>query len=86
MTWGAPENEQQTLSHMKGTSAVCFILTSSIVIHTLDNLKAVYINIFSCKEFAPDSATNFAQNWFEVEAAIQILYLVFNRRVYWSVM
>ena len=46
---GLPPEECQTLPHTKGTSAVCFILTSSIVIHPLDILKAVYVNIFSCK-------------------------------------
>ena len=45
---GVPEKEKQTLPHTKGTSAVQFILTSNITVHTLDDLKAVYINIFSC--------------------------------------
>ena len=38
-----PKEEQQTLAHTKGTSAVCFILTSTIVIHTLDLLGAIYV-------------------------------------------
>ena len=46
---GVPKEEQQTLPHTKGTSAVCFILTSTIVIHTLDLLGAIYVNVFSCK-------------------------------------
>ena len=46
---GVPDNEKQTSPHTKGTSAVQFILTSTIVVHTLDLLGAVYINIFSCK-------------------------------------
>jgi len=62
---GVPEDEKQTSPKTKGTSAVCFILTSSIVIHTLDILKIVYVNIFSCKEFDPDVAAKFSQNWFE---------------------
>ncbi len=56
--------EQQTNPHTKGTSAVCFILTSSIVIHTLDLLEKVYVNIFSCKEFDPKAATEFTREWF----------------------
>ena len=56
---GVPREEQQTLPHTKGTSAVCFILTSTIVIHTLDLLGAVYVNIFSCKSFDPDVAAEF---------------------------
>ena len=39
---GLPEEQKQTSPHTKGSSAVQFILTSSIVIHTLDLLEAVY--------------------------------------------
>ena len=62
---GVPEEEQQTLPHTKGTSAVCFILTSTIVIHTLDILGAVYVNIFSCKTFEPDVAAEFTSKRFK---------------------
>ena len=62
---GVPEEEQQTLPHTKGTSAVCFILTSTIVIHTLDILGAVYVNIFSCKPFDPDVAAEFTSKRFK---------------------
>lgn len=61
---GVPEDEQQTEPHTKGTSAVCFILTSSIVVHTLDLLGTVYVNMFSCKAFDPDVASGFAAKWF----------------------
>ncbi len=61
---GVPEEQQQTLPHTKGTSAVCFILTSTIVIHTLDILGAVYVNIFSCKPFEPDVAAEFTSKRF----------------------
>lgn len=37
--------------HLLGTSAIQFIETSNITIHTLDRLKSVYLNIFSCKDF-----------------------------------
>lgn len=59
----APE-EQQAAPHTKGTSAVCFILTSSIVIHTLDILRTVYVNIFSCKVFDPNITVEFTKDWF----------------------
>jgi len=62
----APE-EQQTSPHTKGTSAVQFILTSTIVIHTLDLMGAVYINIFSCKEFDKDKAEAFSIEWFKAD-------------------
>jgi S-adenosylmethionine/arginine decarboxylase-like enzyme len=61
---GVPLEEQQTSKHTQGTSAVQFILTSTIVIHTLDLLKAVYINIFSCKEFDKDKAEKLTKEWF----------------------
>ena len=65
---GVPPDERQTLPHTKGTSAVCFILTSSIVIHTLDDLNAVYVNIFSCKEFDPVLAAKFTEEWFQADS------------------
>ncbi len=61
---GVPPEDQQTSPHTKGTSAVQFILTSTIVIHTLDLLKAAYINIFSCKEFDKDKAEKLTKEWF----------------------
>ncbi len=61
---GVPEDEQQTDPRTKGTSAVQFILTSTIVIHTLDLMKTAYVNIFSCKEFDTDDAAKFTAKWF----------------------
>lgn len=61
---GVSESDQQSDPKTKGTSAVQFILTSSIVIHTLDLLKAVYINIFSCKTFNTSEAADFTAKWF----------------------
>ncbi len=61
---GLPEEEKQTSPHTKGSSAVQFILTSSIVIHTLDLLEAVYVNIFSCKEFDEKIAEKITKEWF----------------------
>lgn len=59
----APE-EQQVHPKTKGTSAVQFILTSTIVIHTLDLMAAAYVNIFSCKDFDTREAARFAASWF----------------------
>ncbi len=64
---GVPEQERQTEPHTKGTSAVQFILTSSIVIHTLEILKTAYINIFSCKSFDKDLAEKLTKEWFGAE-------------------
>ena len=62
---GVSIEERQTSPQTKGTSAVCFILTSTIVVHTLDILEAVYVNIFSCKAFDPEIAAKFTENWFQ---------------------
>ncbi len=64
---GVPLEERQTLPHTKGTSAVQFILTSTIVIHTLDLLKAAYINIFSCKPFDRQVAEELTKKWFSAK-------------------
>lgn len=60
-----PEEERQTEPHTKGTSAVQFILTSNITIHTLDELAKVYINIFSCKDFDEAVARRFTELFFD---------------------
>ncbi|MBU1628218.1 S-adenosylmethionine decarboxylase [bacterium] len=61
---GLPPEERQTSPHTKGTSAVQFILTSSVVVHTLDLLKAVYINLFSCKKFDKKVVERLTKEWF----------------------
>ena len=61
---GIGEEDKQTSPHTQGTSAVQFILTSSIVIHALDQLRSVYINMFSCKTFDPEIAEKFSAEWF----------------------
>ncbi len=62
-----PENEKQISPHTKGTSAIQFILTSNITIHTLDLLEKVFVNIFSCKEFDSEIAKKFTSEWFSGE-------------------
>jgi len=61
---GVPEEERQTLPHTKGTSAVQFILTSNVTIHTLDLMERVYVNIFSCKDFDSKIAEDFTKQYF----------------------
>jgi S-adenosylmethionine/arginine decarboxylase-like enzyme len=67
---GLPEEEKQTSPHTKGSSAVQFILTSSIVIHTLDLLEAAYVNIFSCKKFDKEMAIKITKEWFGAKEAM----------------
>lgn len=64
---GLADEDKQTSPHTQGTSAVQFILTSSIVIHALDQLRSVYINIFSCKPFDPKLAEAFTIKWFSAD-------------------
>lgn len=61
---GVSAREKETLPHTKGTSAVQFILTSNITIHTLDLLGKVYVNIFSCKKFDRKIAEKITKEWF----------------------
>ena len=62
---GVPPEKQQTKPHLKGTSAVQFILTSNITIHALDILGNIYINVFSCKDFNHDKVGQFTAKWFK---------------------
>ena len=54
----APEN-------LAGVSVVQFISTSNITVHTLDHLGRVYLNIFSCREFSAEDATDFCLGFFQ---------------------
>lgn len=60
-----PEEYAKAPPHLKGTSAVQFIKTSTIIIHTLEILKRIYLNVFSCKSFDPDLASDFITKYFE---------------------
>lgn len=63
--YGLPKSERQTEPHLKGTSAIQFIMTSNITIHTLDILGNVYLNIFSCKDFDAKKAAQFSKSFFK---------------------
>ncbi len=71
--YGLPPEERQTEPHLKGTSAVQFIMTSNITIHTLDILKSVYLNIFSCKDFDAKKAAEFSREFFGGRIVTQIV-------------
>ena len=62
---GLPPELCQTNPKTCGVSAVQFILTSTIVIHSLTKLGKVFINIFSCKDFDVEKARDFTIDWFE---------------------
>ena len=63
--YGVPTEERQTKPHLKGISAVQFIMTSNITIHTLDLLGSVYLNVFSCKNFDVRKVAIFSRKYFE---------------------
>jgi len=51
--------------HLRGTSVIQFISTSNITIHTLNEMKRIYINIFSCKDFNSTITRKFCKDYFE---------------------
>jgi len=61
---GLPVEERPKEPHLLGTSAVQFITTSNITIHTLELLSAAYVNIFSCKPFDEEVAEEITKKWF----------------------
>ncbi len=62
-----PEEYDDEPDHLKGTSAVQFIRTSNITIHTLDVLGEVYLNIFSCKDFDRDASEGYCLKFFSAQ-------------------
>jgi len=60
-----PEEYKKAPKHLKGTSAIQFITTSDIRIHTLDILKKVFINIFTCNSLKAIATILFTENWFK---------------------
>ena len=64
---GLPNEYENAPEHLKGTTAVQFITTSNITIHTLDVLKKAYVNIFSCKDFDSMKAAQFCRDFFHCE-------------------
>ncbi len=48
---GEPEEYEAAPAHLKGTSAIQFITTSNVTVHTLDELRRVFVNVFSCGDF-----------------------------------
>ena len=59
--WGA-EKQLGKFENPKydGISVVQFLYESSIVIHCIDELGKVFINVFSCKEFSAEMAKSFS--------------------------
>ncbi len=62
---GVLPDERQVDPKKKGTSAVQFIMYSTVVVHCLDDLRTVFLNVFSCKDFDADAVERFACEHFE---------------------
>ena len=62
---GRPTEYEAADTRWKGTSAVQFILTSSIVIHTLEEMCQVYLDVFSCDQFDEDVVKKLALDTFK---------------------
>lgn len=74
---GVPKEKKQTAVHAVGTSVagvmrkkvgVQFIITSSIVIHTMDLLGRAYVDIFSCKLFSEGKAREVTWEFFKADS------------------
>ena len=74
LTWWdyryAPLAKLNAPPHLKGISVaarimVQFITTSTVIIHTLEDKGAAYINVFSCKDFDLDTVKNFTADYFD---------------------
>lgn len=61
------------IPHLHGVSAMQFIETSTIVCHPLPILKAVYVNIFSCKDFDPNMALDFCMKFWRAKKEVHTI-------------
>lgn len=50
--------------HLCGISLCQFLMTSNMVIHTIDPFQKVYINLFTCKVFEKEEAMRFTEEFF----------------------
>jgi S-adenosylmethionine decarboxylase len=65
--------DHSALPHLQGISAVQFIETSNVVCHALPLLRAVYLNIFSCREFDTEAAKQFSAAFWGAESVVSTL-------------
>lgn len=72
---GYPEEKATAPMHLDGTTAVQFIKTSNITIHTLDQVDEMYLNLFSCKHFEQDEAAIFITDSFKCTDWVQSILI-----------
>lgn len=61
------------IPHLHGISAVQFIETSTIVCHPIPMKNALYLNIFSCKEFNTDDALEFCRKFWRANNSVHTI-------------
>lgn len=60
--------DSSDIPHLNGISGIQFIETSNVVCHALPLLKAVYLNLFSCKEFDPNDTLKFCKKFWNASS------------------
>ena len=65
--------DNSDIPHLRGVSAMQFIETSTIVCHPLPMLNAVYINVFSCKDFDTKIALDFCTEFWRAKKEVHTL-------------
>lgn len=68
--WKSEETDVRDVNTY-GISCIQFIITSNITIHVLPLKRAVYINLFSCKEFDVNIASRFCEQEFRAEECVR---------------
>ena len=58
------------IPHLQGVSGIQFIETSNVVCHPLPMLKALYLNIFSCKGFNTDDALKYCVEFWKATSEV----------------
>lgn len=67
------EEKAEAPDHLAGTSAVQFITTSNITVHTLDKLGTVYLNIFTCGELKKEAVEIFCREFWKGKVAQSLM-------------
>lgn len=68
--YGKPKIVRFGKGHLKGFSVMQLITTSSITGHFAEESCSAYINVFSCKGFKPQEATEFTRKFFKAQDAV----------------
>jgi S-adenosylmethionine decarboxylase len=63
--------DRSGIPHLHGLSAIQFIETSNVVCHALPLLQAVYLNIFSCRQFDSEEAKQFSIRFWKAKAVVE---------------